>query len=371
VQPMDERVDEDPVVAELSRELKAIALNLNNKASEYAHVHSLAIRQLQSTVTNWQTSATICLFGSCNAGYYRPDSDINLALFLPDQDLEDLVAAKRELSSLSLALSTEQNFKDVTLTSRPSRGVLTRPVLVAKFGDANKTVNVQLCMGDDAARASILRDFLIKQYLAIDTRVKLLYIIVRHWASLRGFGEPEDYSNGLSSLSLLLLVIYFLQDMCCPVLPVLSEENDKYDWMRADLYEYWSKEWSSRAGRFKTRNTDSLGELLLDFLAFVASLNEQKNVIISVRCGRLLKHSHSKADQVDQTEASAGFVIEDPILKWVSLSSILSIRNLAFMVSDAGALRKKLSHGWTFGDACSKIDLHEKICILENRKNRK
>jgi hypothetical protein len=64
-------------------------------------------------------------------------------------------------------------------------------------------------------------------------------------------------------------------------------------------------------------------------------------------------------------------MVEDPMMKWKSTSVYLSERNFEFMISDALALRKRLSHGFSFADACPNIQLYEKLVILQERYDRR
>ncbi|XP_075219833.1 poly(A) RNA polymerase gld-2 homolog A-like [Lycorma delicatula] len=127
---------------------------------------------------------------------------------------------------------------------------------------------------------------LLFAYTKCDWRLRPLFSVIKVWAYYHNINEP--FKKTLSSYSLSLLVIFFLQyGTQPPVLPCLQDikreefEYDKHDITQSNqtnIYESWNCDWHSES-------RDSLGKLLTQFFIFYDEFNFEEN-IISVRLGK-------------------------------------------------------------------------------------
>jgi DNA polymerase sigma len=94
----------------------------------------------------------------------------------------------------------------------------------------------------------------------MDSRVAPLVWSIRHWSKKRGINDA--YSGKINSFGWTVMIVAFLQTL--GILPCISK-LDKEE-------------------QFKTSNTDSVGDLFLEFLKFVLAF-DYKTKRISIRHG--------------------------------------------------------------------------------------
>lgn len=117
--------------------------------------------------------------------------------------------------------------------------------------------------------------------MTVDRRVQPLVIVIKLWARRNRINDA--YNKTLSSYSLVLMVIHYLQCGCNPpVLPCLQKMmpdvfKPNSDVKRLDLLEPLPE--------FLSRNEQPLGDLLLGFLYYFSYLFRFAVEVISVRLG--------------------------------------------------------------------------------------
>ncbi|CAG8590758.1 10709_t:CDS:2, partial [Gigaspora margarita] len=115
---------------------------------------------------------------------------------------------------------------------------------------------------------------LIKAYLEIDPRVRILVIIIRHWAKQRELG---DATNGTLSLyTWTCMILNFLQRCDPPTLPVfqIPQSGRPICIDKLLLREF--------------KNNESISELLLRFFEHFAYEFDYTNNVVSLRKGKYL-----------------------------------------------------------------------------------
>ncbi|XP_050529179.1 poly(A) RNA polymerase gld-2 homolog A-like [Daktulosphaira vitifoliae] len=127
--------------------------------------------------------------------------------------------------------------------------------------NGNNSVDVDLCCNNVVG---IRNTHLLYCYSKMDYRVRPLVITIKRWASKHNINDPKNMT--LSSYSLVLMVLNFLQIVSPPVLPSLQSIYTKKFSLNADiryvyLHEKLPNEWISE-------NNQSLGELLLQFFEY-------------------------------------------------------------------------------------------------------
>ncbi|TKC33767.1 hypothetical protein EI555_017276, partial [Monodon monoceros] len=102
----------------------------------------------------------------------------------------------------------------------PSAGYIERPQLIrakvpiVKFRDKVSCVEFDLNVNNIVG---IRNTFLLRTYAYLENRVRPLVLVIKKWASHH---EINDASRGtLSSYSLVLMVLHYLQSKYCGVFP--------------------------------------------------------------------------------------------------------------------------------------------------------
>ncbi|KAK9447244.1 uncharacterized protein V1518DRAFT_407218 [Limtongia smithiae] len=165
---------------------------------------------------------------------------------------------------------------------------------------------------------------MIKTYVQIDSRVRPLAMIVKHWAKQR---QLNDAAGGgtLSSYSWICLIINFLQRRSPPILPALHKLGRE---TRAEKFvngvDISFCDDMSLCEGFGKDNKESLGALLFYFFKTYAYEFDYDHDVVSVRQGRVI----SKYEKGWDTLQNNRFCIEEPMT---------SSRNLGNTVDDISA----------------------------------
>jgi DNA polymerase sigma len=100
-------------------------------------------------------------------------------------------------------------------------------------------------------RLAVANTSMLRDYAAIDPRLRQLVMLIKHWAKRRRVNDA--YTGTLSSYAYCLLAIAHLQTRDPPVLPVLQElEPTKRQTISA---------WAAARGRGRGRDVEALGVL--------------------------------------------------------------------------------------------------------------
>ncbi|KAJ3604081.1 hypothetical protein NHX12_028822 [Muraenolepis orangiensis] len=135
----------------------------------------------------------------------------------------------------------------------------------------------------------IRNTFLLRSYANADLRVKPVIMAVKKWAR---YHEINDASKGtLSSYSLVLMVLHYLQTLGEPVLPSL--QKDFPECFNASMDIDMVPEGPRHIPPYKSANRSSLGDLLQGFLKYYSSKFSWDNQVISVREAKALPKNKS------------------------------------------------------------------------------
>uniref|UniRef100_A0AAX7VSS3 polynucleotide adenylyltransferase n=1 Tax=Astatotilapia calliptera TaxID=8154 RepID=A0AAX7VSS3_ASTCA len=136
----------------------------------------------------------------------------------------------------------------------------------------------------------IRNTFLLRSYAYADLRVRPMILVVKKWAR---YNNINDASKGtLSSYTLALMVLHYLQTLSEPVLPSLQRDYPESfnPLMNLDMVPEGPK----HIPPYISRNQSSLGELLLGFLKYYATDFSWDKQVISVREARAFPKNNSK-----------------------------------------------------------------------------
>ncbi|KAM4615943.1 poly(A) RNA polymerase GLD2 [Polymixia lowei] len=136
----------------------------------------------------------------------------------------------------------------------------------------------------------IRNTFLLRSYAYADLRVRPIILVVKKWARHH---HINDASKGtLSSYTLVLMVLHYLQTLNEPVLPSLQKDYPECfnPSMEIDMVPDGPRHIPS----YMSRNQSSLGDLLLGFLKYYATVFRWDKQVISVREARALPKNSSR-----------------------------------------------------------------------------
>ncbi|KAF2002394.1 hypothetical protein P154DRAFT_138325 [Amniculicola lignicola CBS 123094] len=192
---------------------------------------------------------------------------------------------------------------------------------------------------------------LIKMYVQIDERVRPLAMIIKHWTKQRILNDAA-IGGTLSSYTWICMILNFLQTRDPPILPTLHKlpyrEIDAQT--GAPSTSNFANDLEKVKG-FGADNTQSLGELLLQFFRHYGHGVDYEKQVVSVREGRLVLRSEKKWDLASLTkEARHRLCVEEPFnvernlgnsaddFAWRGIH--LEIRRAFDLLADGGQLAK-------------------------------
>ncbi|XP_078352226.1 poly(A) RNA polymerase GLD2-like, partial [Oculina patagonica] len=125
---------------------------------------------------------------------------------------------------------------------------------------------------------------LLRAYCGVDYRVQPLVMLIKRWAKQHGI---NDASHGtLSSYSLTLMVIHYLQGVCKPaVVPVLQRQYPAVFKYHGDVSSLLSQDPCKQIACNQSENRQSLGELFVGFFKYYAVDFRWNSDYISIAMG--------------------------------------------------------------------------------------
>ncbi|CAN9513298.1 unnamed protein product [Ophioblennius macclurei] len=224
--------------------------------------------QLQKDIRQVFAVGQLYLTGSSMNGLACRSSDADLCLVIRGNKKADAIYVLSRLQHVFRSLS----YVDKTQLIRAKVPILR---FNRKGSDLEFDLNVNNTVG-------IRNTFLLRSYAYADLRIRPLILVIKKWAR---HNQINDASKGtLSSYTLVLMVLHYLQTLKDPVLPSLQRDfPDCFD-PGLDLDDVPDR--SKRIPPYLSRNWSSLGELFLGFLKYYATEFRWEKQVISVREAR-------------------------------------------------------------------------------------
>ncbi|KAM6965334.1 poly(A) RNA polymerase GLD2 [Aplochiton taeniatus] len=235
--------------------------------------------RLQREIHMLYPAARLYLTGSSMNGFGCRSSDADLCLVVKEGPMNQANDA------ISVLVYIQYLFNKLPFLERPQ--LIRAKVPILKFREKSSRIEFDLNVNNTVG---IRNTFLLRSYSYVELRVRPLILVVKKWARHH---QINDASKGtLSSYSLGLMVLHYLQTLPVPVLPSLQKDFPGcfHPFMEIDQVP----EGPRRIPPYWSPNKDSLGDLLLGFLKYYSDFSWDKQVI-SVREGRALP----KTNQLD------------------------------------------------------------------------
>ncbi|NXC36827.1 GLD2 polymerase, partial [Campylorhamphus procurvoides] len=239
---------------ELSQQILELFQSCRQQASDLNR-KELCRTELQREIQLIFPQSRLYLVGSSLNGFGTRSSDGDLCLVVKEEPVNQKTEARRILSLVHKLFSTK-------LSSYIERPQLIRAkVPIVKFRDyVEFDLNVNNVVG-------IRNTFLLRTYAFIENRVRPLVVAVKKWASCH---EINDASRGtLSSYSLVLMVLHYLQTLPEPILPSLQKNYPECFDPTMQLHLVHQAPYTIPP--YISKNGSSLGDLLIGFFKYYAT----------------------------------------------------------------------------------------------------
>ncbi|KAM8961854.1 poly(A) RNA polymerase GLD2 [Pelodytes ibericus] len=225
--------------------------------------------ELQREIQQIFPQSRLYLVGSSLNGFGTRSSDADLCLVVKEEPINQKTEAMHILSLLQKHFYTRLSYIE-----RPQ--LIRAKVPIVKFRDKVSGVEFDLNVNNVVG---IRNTFLLRTYAHMENRVRPLVLVVKKWASHYGI---NDASRGtLSSYSLVLMVLHYLQTLPDPVLPCLQKNYPECfnPTMQLHLVHHAPR----NLPHYLSKNGATLGELLVGFLKYFAVEFEWNKKLISIR----------------------------------------------------------------------------------------
>ncbi len=208
---------------------------------------------------------TCGLIGSNVFGLTTKSSDLDIAIFLDEENPLSNTKRRQLLDTIRDYMKQEYRAKMIQLFVRGRSALLT-----VDIPGLHRQVDVSLALTKDAMiNSALFAEYLVRP----DTRALDLVKVVKLWAKRR---KLNDSSNGqISTYSLTVIVIHYLQQLSPPVLPVLQTSVGPE--FRKNV-------------RFVSENTQTLDELVTGFFTFFSTFPWSTDAISITTTPRPARH---------------------------------------------------------------------------------
>ncbi|XP_038072652.1 poly(A) RNA polymerase GLD2-like isoform X2 [Patiria miniata] len=253
---------------------------MNSKQSTQRLYMKENLRQTLEGIIQLKYQGTMLfLVGSSLNGFATNSSDTDLCLMVSSKELNQKHHATYILNVLHNLILQRSNFVSEAQVIYAKVPIL-KFVCSSTYSGLDCDININNATG-------IRNTHLLQIYSKIDWRVAPLVVLIKQWASAQGI---NDASQGtLSSYSLVLMVINYLQAKCEPcVLPCLHQLHSSTFNSHSDvrfLYDTHPCNPLPSYITFQSKNTNSIWDLYRGFFAYYVEEFRFQTNVICVRLG--------------------------------------------------------------------------------------
>jgi len=240
------------------------------------------MNDLNRYIKKFWPKAELTLFGSSSNGFAFRHSDLDISLTfrdVPDSSNLDCINLIEELSEKIKRMTGMRNVVAITSAKVP----------IVKLFHHQCQIEADISLYNVLARENTR---LLSLYADLDPRCRTLGYMVKLFAKICDIGDASRGS--LSSYAYILMMIFYLQKVSPPVLPVLQEMYPAGGEKPENMVDGWNAWFYSDRRKVVSewpgynRNRMSLGELWIGFLNFYAGDWDDKRLVVSIRQSRPL-----------------------------------------------------------------------------------
>jgi len=240
------------------------------------------MNDLNRYIKKFWPKAELTLFGSSSNGFAFRHSDLDISLTfrdVPDSSNLDCINLIEELSEKIKRMVGMRNVVAITSAKVP----------IVKLFHHQCQIEADISLYNVLARENTR---LLSLYADLDPRCRTLGYMVKLFAKICDIGDASRGS--LSSYAYILMMIFYLQKVSPPVLPVLQEMYPAGGEKPENVVDGWNAWFYSDRRKVVNewpgynRNRMSLGELWIGFLNFYAGDWDDKRLVVSIRQSRPL-----------------------------------------------------------------------------------
>ncbi|KAI0246604.1 hypothetical protein BJV78DRAFT_1134883 [Lactifluus subvellereus] len=310
--PSHHRASRQCFVADLSKCLFDFIIQLLPTAEELT-VKEDVRKLLEGLIHRIEPGSRLFSFGSTANGFSLRNSDMDLCCLINSEEPRSATDLVTKLGNL-LEQETKFHVKPLPHARIPIVKLSLDPSLALPLGIA--------CDIGFENRLALENTRLLYCYAMIDpTRVRSLVLFLKVWCKRRKINSP--YKGTLSSYGYVLLVIYFLVHVKNPpVLPNLQQMPPMRPISHEDTHIGEYNTWffddiELLRLRWQSANTDSVGQLLIDFFKYFSRDFSYNTGVASIRAGLLKKETKGWQNDLDparykDVRERNRFCIEDP-----------------------------------------------------------
>nr|XP_058916644.1 poly(A) RNA polymerase GLD2 isoform X1 [Kogia breviceps]XP_058916645.1 poly(A) RNA polymerase GLD2 isoform X1 [Kogia breviceps] len=230
--------------------------------------------ELQREIQLIFPQSRLFLVGSSLNGFGTRSSDGDLCLVVKEEPCFFQVNQKTEAWHILTLVHKHFCTRLSGYIERPQ--LIRAKVPIVKFRDKVSCVEFDLNVNNIVG---IRNTFLLRTYAYLENRVRPLVLVIKKWASHH---EINDASRGtLSSYSLVLMVLHYLQTLPEPILPSIQKIYPESFSPAIQLHLVHQA--PCNVPPYLSKNESNLGDLLLGFLKYYATEFDWNSQMISVR----------------------------------------------------------------------------------------
>ncbi|XP_059160708.1 terminal uridylyltransferase 4-like [Physella acuta] len=232
------------------------------------------LQKLEEFIRYQFDDAKLDLFGSSCNGFGFDKSDIDICMTFTKRNPKfDKVFV---IETLARILKQNRELNNV-------QAITTAKVPIVKFTIRKCNLEGDISLYNTLAQQNTK---LLYSYSIIDPRVRVLGYTIKTFAKVCDIGDASRGS--LSSYAYILMMLYYLQQVKPPVIPVLQElyEGKERPKLEIEGYEAWFLEDLTLLDKLwpeKGKNHMSVAELWLGFLRFYVEEFNYKELVVSIR----------------------------------------------------------------------------------------
>lgn len=347
VKPMIRTLYSNSNSERLSQELGQFADSYLPSKEDMTRRTNLLYRLECMISTLFNNNVRVDLFGSCAANLSSKTSDLDICLSLLQFSKKK---SQRDTEHLEILLKLHKALEEEG--SGRSEAILSARVPIVKFRDDKTGIECDFAIrvGNHALKSQLLA-----LCCEIDHRFRPLVLAAKHWSKVRHVGDATK--GTLNSFGHSMLMIHYLQNLDEAVLP-LFVVKDEHSW---DM---------NLINSFQTKNTLSIGDLLLQYFKYYAIRFDPSKHCISVHSLGFELLDETAREEKFQKRHRTSFCVEDPVDPTDNIGRNLTDKASTFIKDEFILAYLKLSRG----DPLSEIfEVPTEVPILRDtpRRNRR